>query len=110
MHSRDAAKRLKGNGVTINCLNPGYIKSNIGREAKGFARIFMGLFGGLAAPTWVGGERIIAAALEEKYQSVSGQYIYEDILLEPNPIALDDDKTKQLMMLSCRMAGVTPKD
>ncbi|MDE0003136.1 MAG: SDR family NAD(P)-dependent oxidoreductase [Rhodospirillaceae bacterium] len=63
MHSRDVAGRLENSGATINCLNPGYIRSSLTRDAKGWESVFVTLFGRLAAPTWVGGERIEVFAL-----------------------------------------------
>ena len=107
MHARDVAGRLEGSGVTINCLNPGYIKSALTRDAKGLERAFITLFGRLAAPAWVGGERIVAAALDRRYDGVSGKYIYEDMLHAPNPEAMDDAKVARLLRLSREMTGLT---
>ncbi len=98
MHARDVARR----GASINCLNPGYIRTKLSRSGSLFSK----LFGGLAAPAWVGGERILAAALDSAYEGVSGQYIHEDRLLDPNPQALDDDKVARLMALSRQMTGL----
>jgi len=107
MHGRDVAVRLEGSGTSINSLNPGYIRSNLGRHTKGLEHLFVVMFGRLAAPTWVGGERIIAAALDSKYDGVSGKFIYEDVLLEPNPLALDDANVDQLMEISRELVGLT---
>jgi len=107
MHGRDVAVRLEGSSASINCLNPGYIRSNLGRHAKGLEHLFGVMFGRLAAPTWVGGERIIAAALDSKYEGVSGKFIYEDMLLAPNPLALDDANVDKLMEISRKLTGLT---
>ncbi len=107
IHTRDLATRLKESGVTINSLNPGYIQSNLLRDSRGWERIFTLLFSRLAAPTWVGGERIVAMALDKKYEGLSGEYIYEDIQGSPNPEALDLVKAAKLMDLSFEMAGLT---
>ncbi|BDY05263.1 SDR family NAD(P)-dependent oxidoreductase [Ferrimonas sp. YFM] len=107
MHAGDVAERLQGSDVTINCLNPGYIKSNIGRHLKGAERMFNVFFGGLAAPSWVGGERIVAAALGEEYRGVSGKFIYEDTLMAPNPETQDTGKVIRLLSQSFEMAGLS---
>ncbi|WP_107496278.1 SDR family NAD(P)-dependent oxidoreductase [Thalassobius sp. I31.1] len=109
IHGHDLAERLEGSDVTINSLNPGYIRSNLTRHVKGFERVFTSLFGRLAAPTWVGAERIVAAALDPRYQAASGAYIYEDMLLSPNPIALDGEKRAQLMQISREMTQLDVK-
>ncbi len=106
MHGRDLARRMESCGATVNCLNPGYIRTNLDRYTKGFERLFTRVFGSLAAPTWVGGERIVAAALNGEYQEVSGRFIYEDMLLEPNPQALDDANVARLMEISRQMTGL----
>lgn len=104
MHSRDLARRLQDSTASISILNPGYIRSNLGRHIKsGPERMFNKLFGNLAAPTWVGGERIIYAALAPEYKEKSGQFIYEDIIIEPNPLALDENNVKSLIKISHKL-------
>jgi NAD(P)-dependent dehydrogenase (short-subunit alcohol dehydrogenase family) len=107
MHAQDVAKRLQGSDVTINCLNPGYIQTNIGRGIKGVERFFLKFFGGLAAPAWVGGERIVAASLSAQYAAVSGKFIYEDTIMAPNPQVQDQEKAQELLNLSFAMTGLT---
>ncbi len=52
------------------------------------------------------GERILAAAIGQDCEGVSGRYIHEDMLLGPNPLALDDARVARLMDISRRMAGL----
>ncbi len=109
MYGRNLAKRLQDTDTSINSLNPGYIRTSLGRDTTGVARLFYRLFGHLAAPCWVGGERVVAAALDAEYLSARGQYIYEDMLLEPNPQALADDSVARLMSISREMAGLADR-
>lgn len=111
MHSRDLAKRLKDTSATINCLNPGNIRSNIGRgHTKASSRLMMRAFVRMADPTWVSGERIVAAALDEQYQGVSGKFIYEDFVMQPNPLALDEANIARLMEVSRQLTGLKLPD
>jgi len=112
MHARDLARRLieTRTGTTINCLNPGYISTNLLRDVAGLERLWLPLHRYLAAPTWVGGERIVEAALDRKYDTVSGAYIYEDVLLDPNPAALDDQNVARLMATTRAMTGLTTEE
>ena len=107
IHASDLAHRLSGSTATINSLNPGYIKTNLTRHTKGLERLFVKLFGRLAAPTWVGAERIVSAALQGDSIAVSGSFIYEDIVLTPNPQALVDANVKQLMSMSKELTELT---
>ena len=107
MHAEDVAERLRGYDAVINCLNPGYIQSNLGHELQGVERLFTVLFGRLAAPTWVGGERIVAVALDAAYAGVSGKFIYEDAFMDPNPETRDKAKARKLLELSFEMTGIS---
>lgn len=105
MHGRDVARRLEKSRAFIKCLNPGYIKSNLTRNSRGPERIFTTLFGHLASPTWVGGERIVSAALSSEYEESKDIFIYEDIHIAPNPVALDNSKLDKLMSVTHDMIG-----
>jgi NAD(P)-dependent dehydrogenase (short-subunit alcohol dehydrogenase family) len=39
----ELARRLVGTGVTANCLSPGFVRTNLGREATGAFRVFLRL-------------------------------------------------------------------
>jgi WW domain-containing oxidoreductase len=43
LHARELSKRLESNGVTVNALHPGVIKTNLGRDAGGFLTIVAGV-------------------------------------------------------------------
>jgi NAD(P)-dependent dehydrogenase (short-subunit alcohol dehydrogenase family) len=40
----ELARRLQGTGVTANCLHPGFISTNLGRNASGVTRLLQRLF------------------------------------------------------------------
>ena len=65
--------------VTINCLNPGFCHSELGREA-GWNLYIMGLL--LARSTEVGSRTIVAAA--EVGPGSHGMYMSESLVTEPS--------------------------
>ena len=96
------AKDLKGSGVTINALNPGFIKSNLlNNGTRGLDRIigipYMFLF---ASKTEVGFDRILRLALSKEFDGVTGKIIYEDTEKVLNPVALDDSLVEQIWEIS----------
>lgn len=94
------ARHLDGTGVTVNALNPGFISTALLRDIKGVKRIWKPLMNWLASPPEVGAERILTVALSPKYEGVSGQYVSEDAVRQPNKEALDDAVVERLWALS----------
>lgn len=101
MVTRKMAKQLEGTGVTINALNPGFIKTNLLRELKGWERLigipYMFFF---ASKTEVGANRILRLAFSRDFEGVTGQFVYEDKVRDPNPEALDDSLVERTWELS----------
>ena len=98
MHTRDISHRFCDKNPKAVSLNPGFIHTNLLRDSSGLAGIFKLMSPYIAAPAWVGAERIILAALDST--SNSGDYVYEDEVLLPNPEALDDQAVDELMKIS----------
>lgn len=106
MCSQELAKELSGTNITINALNPGFINTNLMRRAKGFMRFFVLWSRLFASPPRVGAERILALATSSAYDNVSGKFIYEDYIKEPNKQALDNDLVKKVYLISREQVGL----
>ena len=104
MHTRALAHRLSSGSVTAVSLNPGFIHTNLLRDSSGLASLFSFMSPYIAGPAWVGAERIVLAALD--FGTFSGDYIYEDEIMSPNPEALDDQAVDKLMKISGKLAGI----
>ena len=100
MFTIDLARRLEGTGVSANSLNPGFIKSNLLRDLRGFEAIGKPMMQLLASPPEVGADRIVRLAISSSYEGVSGEYVYEDAIRPPNAETKDASNIKRLMRLS----------
>ncbi|GJM17768.1 MAG: short-chain dehydrogenase [Thermodesulfobacteriota bacterium] len=101
MVTRKLAKELEGTAVTVNALNPGFIKTNLLRELKGWERIigvpYMFFF---ASKPEVGANRILRLAFSEEFDGITGKFIYEDKVRDPNPEALNPQIVDKVWALS----------
>jgi NAD(P)-dependent dehydrogenase (short-subunit alcohol dehydrogenase family) len=43
LFTRELARRLAGTRVTVNCINPGLVHTQLGRDARGGFRVFLAL-------------------------------------------------------------------
>lgn len=96
------ARRLEGTGVTVNALNPGFIRTALLRDFRGAMRVWQLIMQWLASPTEVGAERILRVALAPEYEGVSGRFVDEDDICPP---ASDDEAIERLWTLSDEAAG-----
>lgn len=107
MLTRKMAKELKGTGVSVNALHPGFIKTHLLRELRGIKRFigipYMLLF---ASKPEVGVHRILKLAFSEDFDGVSGAYVYEDGVKDPNPEALNEAIVDRVWRLSKQQVGL----
>lgn len=107
MCTRKMAKELEGTGVTVNALNPGHIKTNLERYLKGWTAIVGKTYTYLCgSEPEVGAERILRLAISDDYKDVSGKFIYEDRVKDPNPEALDDKLVEKVWEISREHVGI----
>lgn len=101
MCTRKMAKELEGTGVTVNALNPGFIKTNLLRNLSGIEAIigvpYMLL---CASKPEIGGDRILRLALSSEFENVSGEFVYEDAIRNPNPEALNNELVEKVWSIS----------
>jgi len=102
MFSIDLAEKLKGTGVTVNYLYPGYIKSNLLRHLKGGAKIMQFMMNIMASPTEVGADRIVRLAISSEYKEVTGVYVAEDQIMPPHSEAQIVSKREKLEQITAK--------
>ena len=107
MCTRKMAKELKGSGVTVNALNPGFIKTNLLRDHSGWTALigvpYMFFF---ASKPEVGGDRILRLALSKEFEGVTGKFIFEDAERDPNSEALEELLVEKVWEISKQHVGL----
>ena len=71
------ARRLKDSGITVNCLHPGGVKTNITRDYKGIIKFFTKIIFSFAKSPEEGAETSIYLASSPDVENISGKYFFE---------------------------------
>ncbi|MFX1418186.1 MAG: SDR family oxidoreductase [Promethearchaeota archaeon] len=68
------ARRLEGSGITVNCLHPGGVKTNITRDYKGIIKFFTKVIFSFAKSPEEGAETSLYLATSPDVENLSGKY------------------------------------
>jgi retinol dehydrogenase-14 len=74
LSTSEFAKRLINTGVTVNAADPGFVRTNLGREAKGFFKIFLTLVRPFMVNPEKGAETPVYVATDPTLEDTTGQY------------------------------------
>jgi NAD(P)-dependent dehydrogenase (short-subunit alcohol dehydrogenase family) len=107
LFTRELARRLQGSGVTVNCLHPGAVASNIWSHAMWWARPFLSIAKLLMIPAVKGGEAIVFLATSPEVEGKTGGYYERNSLFPASRIARDEALAAKLWEVSAKMVKLT---
>ncbi len=101
----ELARRLQGTGVTVNCLNPGAVRTKIWSQAGALTPLFrfMSLFM-LSAEK--GAQSPLYLAASPEVEGVSGKYFDKKVPKRSSETSYDEAMAKRLWVLSEQMTGL----
>jgi NAD(P)-dependent dehydrogenase (short-subunit alcohol dehydrogenase family) len=106
LFTRELARRLDGTGITVNCLHPGLVATNI------FAGLGVlgALFGFLSKPFMLtaaaGAKTSIHLASADEAATASGQFFRNSRRAEPSAAARSDATARKLWQISAELTGL----
>ncbi len=103
LFTRFLAEKLKGTGVTVNCVNPGMTATNLGRNAGWFSMKFFKLLG--KKPS-IGAQTPIYLASAPEIETISGEYFEKKSVKKTNKRTYDMDAARKLWEASKRYVGL----
>ena len=109
LFTRELARRLHGRGVTVNCLHPGAVSTNIWSHAMWWTRPFLAVAKLFMVTPEKGGERIVYLATSPDVEGKTGGYYEVNKLAAPSPLAQDDDLAAALWNVSANLVGLAPQ-
>ncbi len=105
LFTRELARRLKGSGVTANCLHPGFVATRFGDQSGGIMRAVIGIAKplGAIAPE-EGADTIIHLASSPEVADINGEYFYKRQITEPTLEARNDADARKLWEISTTLS------
>jgi NAD(P)-dependent dehydrogenase (short-subunit alcohol dehydrogenase family) len=96
LFTREIARRAPA--ITATCVSPGFLRTDLGREARGSFRVFLTLSRPFQRSAEHGADAVIAAMRS----GVSGAYFRGTRQVPPSRLALDEAAAARLWELSAR--------
>tara|TARA_X000001036_G_scaffold96073_1_gene88782 strand:- start:3283 stop:4122 length:840 start_codon:yes stop_codon:yes gene_type:complete len=93
----ELAKRLKKKGITVNCMHPGIVSTNIAQERIGLMQFIIKIVLKIKgiSPT-EGADTIIFLATDKSVSQISGKYFVKRKLCKPSAVAKNNKYALQL--------------
>ena len=100
MFTNELAERLKGTSVTANCLHPGAVGTNFGKNNAGPMALFFRLAKPFMRTPERGADTLIWLASSADVDGVSGKYFSDRKEIEAKEIAYDPSARRRLWEIS----------
>ncbi len=97
------ADKLKDDGVSVNCLHPGVVATNLFDNMNPVLKSVFTLF--MTSPR-KGAETTVFLATSNHLNGETGGYYIRKKIKKPSGAALDDEAARKLWELSCRYTGI----
>jgi NAD(P)-dependent dehydrogenase (short-subunit alcohol dehydrogenase family) len=99
LFTRLLAEKLKDTGVTVNCVHPGRVATNLSRDGNVFYRTFSRLF---ARDPKKGAETSTYLASSPEIEKITGEYFADKKIKQSSAESHDMEMAKKLWDLSVR--------
>jgi NAD(P)-dependent dehydrogenase (short-subunit alcohol dehydrogenase family) len=106
LFTRELARRLAGTGVTANCLHPGLVGSNLGRNNGVLGKFATLLLRPIARSTAKGAETAVYLCSSPDVEGVSGKYFFDKKQKWPKRYAQSDEDARRLWDVSLQMTAL----
>jgi len=106
LYTHELARRLVGTHVDVNCVHPGAVASNWGRNTGDWLSFGLRLASIFELSPAKGAETSIYLASEPSLEGVSGRYFTGKREAKSSEASYDDAVAKRLWDISCQMLGI----
>lgn len=103
----ELARQLAGTGVTANCLHPGFVRTNFGRNNGKLSTVVSYLVSPFALNVQAGAQTSIYLATAPEVAEVSGQYFVKSQPARSSAVSYDTALQRGLWAKSLVLAGLS---
>jgi len=104
----ELARRLKGTGVTANCLHPGAVATNLVRNNSGIFGLIWKLLTPFMLSPEKGAQTCIYLASSPEVEGISGKYFVKQTEAKSSMESYDESIARRLWQISAELAGLDP--
>lgn len=101
--TRELSKRLESKNITVNCVHPGIVGTDVFREYPKWLAKFMNL---LISKPADGAKPTIYLASSEDLNNTTGEYFYKTRRKEVEKIAKDSDISEKIWIKTEKLTGI----
>jgi NAD(P)-dependent dehydrogenase (short-subunit alcohol dehydrogenase family) len=102
----ELARRLKGSGVTVNAVHPGFVASSMYDDSGALLRLVAPVVKRLGKPIGEGADTVVYLAASAEVEGVTGKYFVDRKAVASSPATDDEATAKRLWEISVRMVGL----
>ncbi len=106
LFTRELARRLRGTGLTANCLHPGVVATRFGHESGGVLQPFLKALQLFAISPEKGAATIVYLASSPDVANVTGEYFAKNKIAKTSAAAQDMGLAAALWAKSAELTGV----
>ena len=96
----ELGRKLKGTGITVNCLHPGAVRSNFGMELPGLMKVIILIARPFLISSRKGAITPIYLASSPEVEDVTGKYFVKKHVVQSSPESYDEDIARRLWEVS----------
>jgi len=105
----ELAKRLDGTGVTANCVHPGVVRTNFGRDSGGLMSVGVRIGAPFMLSPEAGARTIVWLASSPEVEQVTGKYFVKESERRSSKESYDADVAKRLWYVSSELVSLSSK-
>ena len=96
---------MRGTGVTVNALHPGFVASDMYRSSGGFIKLLGPVIKLMAVNPEAGAETSVYVAASPEVAGITGKYFVKKQAVASADASYDTTATARLMALTAAMVG-----